>query len=225
MMTPPRHSLVWLTPAGWRIAQRRDPAQAEHFSVWERAGWPLVARRRDADAAADDVCVGLPLPPHATLGKRRIALRLPGEAVERVDAALALDAIRASAPASWSAPLTQLIDEAEDAGIALRVYGSAAWQALTGLDYVSETSDIDLLFAPSSRAALRHGVALLARHARALPLDGEILFPSGRAVSWKEWLLVDTGAAGMRVMVKHGAGVALEPASALIGELPGEPEA
>jgi phosphoribosyl-dephospho-CoA transferase len=220
MTTPRRHSLVWLTPAGWQLAQQREPGAAEHLAEWQRGGRPLVARRRDADAPADEICLGLPLPPHATLGKRRIALRLPASAVDRIEEALALGAILPGAPASWSAPLARLEHEATAAGIALRVYGSAAWQVLTGLDYLTETSDIDLLFAPDSAEALRHGLALLAAHAGALPIDGEILFPSGRAVSWKEWLLADASAAGVRVLVKHESGVALEPASALLAELP-----
>lgn len=221
-MTPPRHSLVWLTPAGWRLAQQRDPGQAEHLSAWQRAGHPLVARRHDADAHDEDICLGLPLPPHPTLGKRRIALRLPADAVERIDAALALGAIHRAALPAWQAPLASLARDADAAGVALRVYGSAAWQSLTGLAYLNEASDIDLLFAPDSAAALRRGLALLAAHAQSLPLDGEILFPSGRAVAWKEWLLADTHAAGTRVMVKHARGVALEPASALLAELPAE---
>lgn len=218
-MTLRRHSLVWVTPAGWRALEARETAWAEELAAWARAGRPLVARRHDADAPSNEVCLGLPLPPHPTLGKRRIALRVPASALERIDEALALDAVCATVPEAWRLPLANLQSEAAAAGIGLRVFGSAAWQALTGLDYLSETSDIDLLFAPGNAAALRQGLALLAAHARALPLDGEILFPSGRAVSWKEWFLADTCAAGTRVLVKHEHGVALEPAGALLGEL------
>ena len=218
-MTLRRHSLVWITPAGWRALEAREPAWAEELAAWARTERPLVARRHDADAASGEVCLGLPLPPHPTLGKRRIALRVPASAIERVEEALALDAVCASAPETWQLPLAQLQSDAAGAGIALRVFGSVAWQALTGLEYLSETSDIDLLFAPGDAAALQRGLELLTTHARALPLDGEILFPSGRAVSWKEWLLADTCAAGTRVLVKHEHGVALEPAGALMDEL------
>jgi phosphoribosyl-dephospho-CoA transferase len=40
-----------------------------------------------------------------------------------------------------------------------------------------------------------------------LPLDGEIEFPSGHAVSWKEWL--GQGHAADRVLAKHLDTVAL----------------
>jgi phosphoribosyl-dephospho-CoA transferase len=218
MMTPPRHSLVWLTPEGWRCAQRRDAACAQTLETWARAGWPLVARRHDPDAARDEVCLGLPLP-----DRGRVALRLPAASVARVGAALPLGAICAAAPAPWQEPLAQLAAEADAEGIVLRAYGSAAWQALTGIAYVGDASDIDLLFAPDSAEQLRRGLGLLARHAQRLPLDGEILFPSGRAAAWKEWLLADTGRAGMRVLVKHSGGVALETTRELIGELAPEP--
>jgi len=73
--------------------------------------------------------------------------------------------------------------------------------------------------APTSRDQLRAGLTLLAQHAALLPLDGEIVFPSGRAVAWKEWLLVDATPRGMRVLVKDGRQVSLQRADLLLEEL------
>lgn len=86
------------------------------------------------------------------------------------------------------------------AGLDLRVFGSLAWQALTGLRCLGPGSDIDILLRPISRQQLQAGVALLSGPAHGLPLDGEIMFPTGDAVSWKEW--ATAGAARARVLVK-----------------------
>jgi phosphoribosyl-dephospho-CoA transferase len=74
-------------------------------------------------------------------------------------------------------------------------------------------SDIDLLFFPANRNALDAGLALLERYSAVLPLDGEIVFPSGDAVAWKEWLNAD------RVMVKDAVTVRLAPTAALLATL------
>ena len=60
----------------------------------------------------------------------------------------------------------------------LRVFGSLAWQALSGLQYLTPQSDIDLLWHPLSNAQLQQGIALLARWEQdhGLRADGEVLF-------------------------------------------------
>jgi phosphoribosyl-dephospho-CoA transferase len=89
------------------------------------------------------------------------------------------------------------------------VYGSLAMQSLTGRSYVTQDSDIDLLCEPRSEKDLQYIVALLSRHARHLPLDGEIVFPSGQAVAWKEWVGAMQKDTGARVLAKHLDAVAL----------------
>jgi phosphoribosyl-dephospho-CoA transferase len=94
-------------------------------------------------------------------------------------------------------------------------FGSLAMQALTGITYLTPTSDIDLLLHPRTVDDLDSGLALLQHHAATLPLDGEIVFPDGAAVSWKEW------AAGgdARVLVKHIDGVWLSRKAPLLAQL------
>ena len=58
------------------------------------------------------------------------------------------------------------------------------------------------------------GLALLERHAATLPLDGEIVFPSGAAVAWKEWLSASRNEA--RVLVKDAGAVRLAPMAELL---------
>ena len=216
-----RHKLAWLSPHGWRQALAFAPDHAQALQTWRREDWPLVARRPDVDAAdaAGLVSLGLPLPPCPVNGKVRIALRVPAGAVLRSSEALTLVSVLPALPPRWQAGAAALTAQAAAQHILLRVYGSAAWQSLTGLHYLGPRSDIDLLFYPDSLAALEAGAALFQRHAEHLPLDGEIVFPSGRAVAFKEWLLALEAGADMRVMVKDEAGVSLQRIAALADEL------
>jgi phosphoribosyl-dephospho-CoA transferase len=205
-----RHKLAWLSPHGWRHALATSPEHAQALHAWRREDWPLVARRQDPDAAAGEVSFGLPLPPCPVNGKVRIALRVPAVAMLRSSEALALVSALPSLPPRWQANVAALAAQAAAQRITLRVFGSVAWQALTGLQYIGPRSDIDLLFYPDSLAALQAGAALFQRHADCLPLDGEIVFPSGQAVAFKEWLLALEAGAGTRVMVKDDAGISLQ---------------
>lgn len=206
-----RHMLVWLEDAGWNAAQTNmDPQHKAAFRLWQSQSWPVIARRADADAAPDEICLGLPLPPDEDTGKKvRISLRAHAAHVRKATPAIELaTALRSSSSPSsrLRAPLAAL--ERDAAGMRLRVYGSLAMEALTGLPYVSPTSDVDILFHPTSRRQLEDGVALLSRHAALLPLDGEIVFPGGAAVSWKEWRMAIANPAKVIVKELHAARLA-----------------
>jgi len=118
-------------------------------------------------------------------------------------------------PERWQAPFARFATEAAE--FDLRVYGSLAMQAVTGQPYLRDASDIDIVFHPASTQALDAGIALLAQHANHLPLDGEIVFPGGAAVAWKEWQA--SHATSARVLVKQSSNVVLRPAGALRTEL------
>jgi len=209
-----RHELVWLSAAGWEHARAAaQAADAGALVGWQRAGWPLVATRQSP--GADDISLGLPLPPAADGTKQRIALRAPADGIARSTPALALNKAIPAAPDGWKQGLAALAAAAP--GLTLRVYGSLALQAITGQAYLRRGSDIDLLFYPATTTQLQSGLALLKRYAEALPLDGEIVFPGGQAVAWKEW----AGAEGTqaRVLVKSRDDVHLAPMRSLLSEL------
>ena len=226
-----RHELVWLSAPGWAAARARAlPALPEHAAAierWQQQDWPGVVRRSDADAGPEEVCLGIALPPDPDSGKKvRIALRARTGDVARTAPPLALaqvvqmsgnlSALRPTLlPTEWRENLRALAGDS--AGLTIRMYGSAALQLVTGQAYVRPVSDIDLLFYPATRPQLDHGVALLNQHARGLPLDGEIVFPDGQAVAWKEWLATDAGNA--RVLVKQASGVRLVSRAELLATL------
>jgi phosphoribosyl-dephospho-CoA transferase len=208
-----RHDLVWLSGRGWQAARAGAPSsQHAAFDRWQREDWPAVVRRADAGLAPGHVSLGIPLPPSPDGVKGRLAFNAPAADVARRIPALALSDAAAAAPPRWRPALDALADS-----MPLRAYGSLAMQAATGQSYLTATSDIDLLFRPADADDLRDGLLLLERHAAVLPLDGEIVFPSGAAVSWKEWL--GAAAARSRVLVKDAGAVRLAPMAELLATL------
>ncbi len=181
--------MVRVDPSAWgaMLAARPELASAPLLVDWARRGWPLVARRPDGEVEAvphaDLVLLGLPLPP--AQGRARLALRLPASAlVDRRPPPL-LSAARAAAPPTWSATIDALVHLDPE----VRCFGSLAWQHLTGLPYLSETSDLDLLWSVCTRAeadARADALALVEAQA-SMRLDGELVASDGVAVQWREW--------------------------------------
>ena len=216
-----RHDLVWLTSRGWERALAGAPAaSAAALDAWRDAGWPAVVRRAEDQLAPGEVAIGFAMPPRPDGGgKLRVGCRVELADVGRRTRALALVGALDAVPPAWREALTALEREAADAGLGVDVYGSVALEALTGQAYVTPTSDIDLLLRPLNRAQLAQGLALLARYAASLPLDGEIVFPDGRAVAWKELRAAFASAPGTRVLAKGLERVALVSLEELLATL------
>lgn len=209
---PRRHALAWIRPGDRAAVRPDDPAHADEVARWLARGLPAVVRRRDPSIRAHEVALAIVLP--NALGRARIALVAPAEAVERIGAPIALaEAIR-SAPDAWVPPLAALDAEARREGIVLRAYGSLAWQHLTGEAYLRPGSDVDLL-APGAGADERaRSLAVLGRWAaHAEPrLDGEVELGGGRAAAWRELL-----GRPARVLVKSAGSVTIEDAADALG--------
>ena len=199
-----RHDLVWLSDAGWDAAQQTaTPAQQPVLAHWRQADWPATVRRRDADAAPDQVCLGLTLPIDDTgTARMRLGLRCRQSEVARRRRPLSLQEAAPALPPAWRAAYASLERQAALARLDMRVYGSLALQAATGAPYLTARSDIDLAFFPSDAVQLDDGLALLGDASRHLPLDGEIVFPSGQAVAWKEWRNAASTPGRTKVLVK-----------------------
>ena len=180
-----RHRLVYLDPARWDDTLGAHPAlQAIPVVVdWVAAGHPLIARRSICDDTAGLVPLGLPLPP--SLGKQRLAVAVPPDAIlSDAPPPLLADAAR-DAPVAWQATIAALVALDPET----QCFGSLAWAHLTGLPYLSETSDLDLVWQVSTADdAARHVAALMRINAEApMRLDGEIVTPTGLAVQWREF--------------------------------------
>ncbi len=202
---PRRHDLVFVSPVGWRtaLATRGELALDPLVALWVNRGWPLIGRR-GVPGDLHGVPLGLPLPPSA--GKRRLAFVMRPEDIVSTAMPPALRVVSLVAPPGWSATLSRLDGLAARHSVEVRVCGSLAWQALTGMDYVTERSDLDLLLHLRRDTDVYRVTADLARIETAAPmrLDGEMIREDGAAVNWRE---LHDGA--REVLVKTVRGVAL----------------
>ena len=189
-----RHTLVWLPP---QAAHAVAPAQAARVCAWFEQGHPAIVARRPASTPADPLHLGVPLPPAE--GKQRLAVRAAAAELLRVAPPPTLEQGIASAPAAWRPALAALAHQAHALDLVPRVFGAFCWQALTGLAYVHEASDLDLLWEIETAAQADAIVGMLGtwerRHRHRA--DGELRLPDGRAVSWREY-----ASGATRVLVK-----------------------
>ncbi len=131
--------------------------------------------------------VGLPLPPG--VGKLRLSFQLdPADIAGRLTART-LRAARGDVPPAWLPTVDTLLGLVDRTGVEPRVFGSLLWQGLTGLTYLSPTSDLDLLWPVNAPAVAARIVRSLAAIEQENPvrLDGELLLPDGGGVQWREW--------------------------------------
>ncbi|ACL58085.1 malonate decarboxylase holo-[acyl-carrier-protein] synthase [Methylobacterium nodulans] len=212
-----RHDLLDVDPGAWAamLAQRPDLDGVPHVADWARHRRPVIVRRRHPDEEPGSVPVGLPLPPAD--GKRRIGFALPPGAV-RPRPPVTLSQVIRGCPTAWSPTLAGVVELGRRHGLVPRLFGGLLWQSLTGLTYLSETSDLDLLW-PVGALPRDLLAGLAAIEARApMRLDGEILLPDGGGVNWRE---LHAAAPEDTVLVKHLDRLALRKASSLLA---GHPE-
>lgn len=202
-----RHQLVWPHAAAWQGALRAeaDAAACECMALWAGNSWPLVVTRQHAPSV---LSLGLPAP--LAFGRRRVAIDIPHDGVARQGefpaAHTVADSLDPALGDTWASTCRRL----SALGCEARVYGGHGWQGLTGLQYVHAASDIDLAL-PVQDAAMADAVcSALAAAPPALPrLDGELLFPDGAGIAWREWLQWRRGLVP-RVLVKRLRSAALE---------------
>jgi phosphoribosyl-dephospho-CoA transferase len=203
-----RHARVWLNwPEAAALIHLQDGVQAEAIHQHAARGLPFVARSRQPGDQPGMVQLGLRLPRTST--PRSLAFCVPKSAVREASDALSLAEallLQTPLPSGWYDTLMHLQTDAAQLGLTLRIYGSLAWQCATGIHYLADNSDIDLLLAPESLEQAHAGLRLLEAVEKEgrVRLDGEMIFPDGRAVAWKE-LLANT----RLVMVKNAEGIAL----------------
>jgi phosphoribosyl-dephospho-CoA transferase len=104
-----------------------------------------------------------------------------------------------------------LIGLGAEHGVEPAAFGSLMWQHQTGLRYLSLRSDLDVLWPVSANSEIRSLLLGIAKIERASPvsIDGEIVFPDGRGVNWRELYHALREAAPAEVLVKSMDGVAL----------------
>lgn len=211
-----RHQLVRLTPEGWQRVRQRpwDATGADCLAHWASHDLPLVVTRQSPEVrGADGIVLGLPAP--GRWERRRLALVVPRHDVSWFDEFPRAEQIGTLLPATARHHWQHLCAALSDRGALARVHGSHGWQRLTGLDHLHAGSDIDLCIRVAHADQADQVVALLQAFANPQPrLDGELAFPDGAAVAWREWLAWRSGRI-RAVLVKRLEGCSLR--SDLIG--------
>ncbi|WP_048813773.1 malonate decarboxylase holo-[acyl-carrier-protein] synthase, partial [Burkholderia mallei] len=128
-----RHTLVRVRAQAWPalLAAHGGIGTLPFVRDWAARGWPLIVRRRSPCDAG--VPLGLPLPPSE--GKRRVALAAAREQIDSACALPTLADVGRQAPPAWRPTLARLRALADAHRVDCRVFGSLAWQTLTGLRY------------------------------------------------------------------------------------------
>lgn len=107
--------------------------------------------------------------------------------------------------------LRRLADTLAEAGFPLYVFGSVAWEKISGKPYRTETSDLDLLCDVATIQDVRFVASALAAADRDLPfrIDGELRFPNDDCANWREVAVALEQQDPVDILVKGEAGVAL----------------
>jgi|HubBroStandDraft_1064217.scaffolds.fasta_scaffold02612_12 phosphoribosyl-dephospho-CoA transferase len=182
-----RQQLVRVSPGAWktRLAERADLSGEPLLQEWAVRGWPLIVRRPLPNEEGG-LPVGIPLPPSA--GKRRIAVQLQPEDLASVAPLPELRDAIDTAPSSWRPTLWKLTGLADGYCVVGRVFGSLAWQLLTGLTYLGPKSDLDIILSLPRRDQLEPLLADLAEIDSCAPMrvDGELVREDGATANWRE---------------------------------------
>ena len=192
-MTPlHRHQLVRLNDDGWQAVCARswDEDARACLAHWAERRLPLVVTRQRAGFSAgdaDEVAVGLAAP--LCWQRRRIALSVERRHVAWFDEFPLADELAPVLSPRRREAWRGLCVALSSLGATTRVYGSHAWQLISGLSYLHPGSDVDLWTTVSDAEHADAVAAVLAgsEDARAPRLDGELCFPDGRAFAWREW--------------------------------------
>ena len=203
---PLRHRRFWLAPT----LVREDVSGCDDFAAldliidWVCKGRAFVGRgslRHDAPGT-------LPLGLAALRAGRRVraSFCVPIRVVSRSEQPLSIAEVAPGLPPAMRETALRLARRANEIGLPLRVYGSAFWQHASGLPYLHESSDLDLLAQPRSAGDARRWLDALTEidAISTIRIDGEIETPSGEAVAWRE-----LAGSGDKLLVKSDAGPAL----------------
>lgn len=200
-----RHHFVWLDPHCVAQIVGLDIAETALMADWLGAGHPAIVRRSEIQAD-DCIALGIALP--SRLGRRRIALQIPPQAIVKQAMPPRLTEALTYAPAAWQDFLRGIAKDVAHLGADVHVYGSLGWQYLTGEIYLRPASDIDLLIVPRETCdghSLLTAVATFAQH-ETPRLDGEVIIGHDRAVAWRELLIQSES-----ILVRGRSQLALEP--------------
>jgi phosphoribosyl-dephospho-CoA transferase len=198
-----RHDLL-------RVDPHAPTRSSANVAFWLRRGWPVIVRRylTAEDAGLIPAAISLPGDP-VNLG---VTLQLrPEHVLERVDPVL-LQRATEHAPQAWLGSLQALQEIGERLDSPPMLFGSLLWQTITGLSFIRQHSDLDLIWRIAGQAqAVRLAQAIAGCDAVSpMRIDGEFVLPDGCAVNWREF-----HRCGQEILVKSLHRVESRPLQAL----------
>lgn len=202
-----RHDLVYLhTSAAFTSACAAEGSGlADEVRAWIALGRPLVMTRQ---AGGPGVQLGLTLP--LRQGRKRLAIQVAREHIAAVLPPIRIQRCLERLPGPSAKAMADLATAVAACGANIGIFGSLAWEVLTGEDYRNADSDIDIICDVTTSAQLKSVMAALGEAADCLHcrLDGEVRMPDGLAVSWRE-LAGLTAKPDARLLVKGPKSVGL----------------
>ncbi|MDO9479716.1 MAG: malonate decarboxylase holo-[acyl-carrier-protein] synthase [Hydrogenophaga sp.] len=209
-----RHQLAFVTADGWKNVLARtwgEPIKAG-LTHWAAQGLPVVVTRQLPARAntAGRIALGVCLP--ETWERQRVALQLMPKQLSMFTEFPPLTASLGALSALERKAMRHLAASLAANHLQARVYGSVGWQTVTGLPYLHDHSDIDLWLAVKDAHAADTAVHFLQQvEGLKRRVDGELVFPDGAAVAWREWAAWRQGRC-QRLLVKHLLGQELRDA-------------
>jgi phosphoribosyl-dephospho-CoA transferase len=179
-----RHDLAYLRSGAEVDPVIMDAGVRAWIREWIAKGKPLVVTRQDE--GGDSVRLGAVLP--LRLGRRRVGCTVAKSDVARTTPPLSVAAVISRLPAESVHTFEALSKRAADLGIVVGVYGSTAWECLAEESYRHAASDVDLVCDVARPSTLAPWLKALecASDESVLRIDGEIRFPDGCCVAWRE---------------------------------------
>ena len=182
-----RHDLLFVDSACRNFHAECDEDGAR-IAEWLAVGRPVMVRRPGLAFGGEVVHCGIPLPP--CQGKKRLGFIMSRRAIKRRAGLPGLRECMSLLPGPRQAQAEELLESCQEYGLFPEVFGSLAWQRLTGLPYLHETSDIDLRFRVGNNGELNRLSAVLRNQDRLCVslFDIEVELWNGRAFSWREFI-------------------------------------
>jgi phosphoribosyl-dephospho-CoA transferase len=199
-----RHSFLWFDDAAALFKGVANEVSEDELAIlrdWVGRGLPLIVRRPCLSEDKSSVFAGLALPP--TPSKRRLAFCLPVSFLSKF-----------SEPPFWqdclsptSPDINAIVEPIQHAAtvseLSLQAFGSYAWQHHTGLPYVTEQSDVDLLVPIDSKLRWRTFQRSMEGVSQSFPkIDLEIVINRNASFNWWEF-----NATGKRMLFKGNSSV------------------
>lgn len=175
-----RHQLIYPLMEG---LEEKD--LKKEILEWFQKGFPGIVRR-PCFSEEKKICIGVPFPP--SLGKLRLSCELPMEKIKTIKKPPTLMECQKAFPKDSSEALNKLQIALDEKKLSAYTVGSIAWETLTGISYVTENSDIDLLFIVESKKEFDSLDETLEKWHSEIKqkCDIEVMLSNGNGFLWKE---------------------------------------